>query len=252
VAWAFDENQLNKFKCLIEFCKGVPYKYRNYLQGHVEFMHKLFVKVAQRWTSPKAYNILPIIDHCEYMQSSWMMRFEKMETLEKSSNEMSKKKQRVNGMHWHKMHPNPSYHTQRWKNLCCWNLWNTSFHSFWAFENAVTDQPFMFQEVREQWRVVLTSQNDSWVHQNSRYEKGMVSWHLKQSRPKDIGTYSRNVYSDTNMKGKCIYKFSKWKFVCIFCLLFVPTHICLTCFLIAFKFYLLPHVMIITQLIRQV
>ncbi len=90
---------------------------------------------------------------------------------------------------------------------------------------------FMFQEVRQQWWVVLTSQKDSWVHQNSRYEKGMISWPLKQLWPKDIGTYSRNVYSDT----KCIYKFSKWKFVCIFCLLFVPTHICFTCFLMAFK-----------------
>lgn len=94
---------------------------------------------------------------------------------------------------------------------------------------------FMFQEVRQQWWVVLTSQKDSWVHQNSTYEKGMISWLLKQSWPKDIGTYSRNVYSDTNMKSTCIYKFSKWKFVCIFCLLFVPTHICFTCFLMAFK-----------------
>jgi hypothetical protein len=33
VAWTFDED-LNKFKCPIESCKGGPYKYQNHLRTH--------------------------------------------------------------------------------------------------------------------------------------------------------------------------------------------------------------------------
>jgi hypothetical protein len=74
---------------------------------------------------------LTIVNTCSHLEW-WDLK--KWKTLEKSWNEMKKEGKEWMGCIGTKcMHPNPSYHTQRWKNLCCWNLWNTSFHSFWAF-----------------------------------------------------------------------------------------------------------------------
>ncbi len=43
VAWIYDED-LNKFKGLVESCNARLYKYHNHLQAHMHFKHRLFTK----------------------------------------------------------------------------------------------------------------------------------------------------------------------------------------------------------------
>jgi hypothetical protein len=65
VGWTFDED-LNKFKCPIESCKGGPYKYQNHLRTHMQFKHNLFMEWPIIGHPQKPHNILQVIDHHKY------------------------------------------------------------------------------------------------------------------------------------------------------------------------------------------
>ncbi len=65
VAWIYDED-LNKFKGLIESCNARSYKYHNHLQAHMHFKHRLFIEWPKGKQPQKPSTWPWKIDHHKY------------------------------------------------------------------------------------------------------------------------------------------------------------------------------------------
>ncbi len=99
VVWIYDED-LNKFKGLVESCNARPYKYHNHLRAHLHFKYRLFME----WPKGKHLqkpNIRPWKnDHHKY--NVIVMSDEIRKNGKKLwKPKRDRRKPRANGMPWH-------------------------------------------------------------------------------------------------------------------------------------------------------